>query len=343
MLVGTIRYFPDICPFQVTPAKGLFAWRLSRDKPPFRKMEEWFLMRYITKNIGLKIITAVFSALFFLAVLNPNAEAATYSVGFKSSNIEITSPTVNNAEFAKKLTITGKSSLNTVYILLRGPGGELSVYPVPVHNGSFQKEIWLRFGAGEYTIWAGDNDRKFDGKIRFLVRNTSTENYFDLTPSGYVNSDDPIILGIKDTIIKEGMDDLTKVKVIHDWVASNITYDVDMYYSGDVAMNTALDVLKNKKGTCRDYSFVFASLARAAGIPTRVIYGDAWNAATGAYEKHAWNESFVDGKWVKIDTTWDSGYINTNTKKFIASVSTKYFVDETMFNKTHKATSVAIY
>ncbi|NLP44752.1 MAG: transglutaminase domain-containing protein [Peptococcaceae bacterium] len=298
-------------------------------------------MRNLTKNLGVRIITIVFTALFLLAVLNPSAEAANYSVGFKSSNIEITSPTVNKAEFAKKLTISGKSSLDTVYLLLRGPGGELSVYPVPVHNGSFKKDIWLRFGAGEYTVWAGDNDRKFDGKIRFLVRNSSTENYFDLTPSGYVNSDDPVILGIKDTLIKEDMDDLTKLKVIHDWVAGNITYDVDAYYSGDVAMNTALDVLKSKKGTCRDYSFVFASLARAAGIPTRVIYGDALNTATGTYEKHAWNESFVNGKWVKIDTTWDAGYISN--KKFVASVSTKYFVDEELFNKTHKTTSVTQY
>ena len=228
-------------------------------------------MRSITKNIGVKILTAVFTTLFFLTALTPNAEAADYSVGFKSSNIEITSPTVNNAEFAKKLTITGKSSLNTVYLLLRGPNGELSVYPVPVHNGTFQKEIWLRFGAGEYTIWAGDNATKFDGKVRFVVRNTSTEDYFALTPSGYVNSDDPLIQEIKNTLIQEGMDDLTKLKVIHDWVASNITYDVDAYYSGNVTMNTAVDVLKTKKGTCGDYSFVFASLARAAGIPTKVI------------------------------------------------------------------------
>jgi hypothetical protein len=299
-------------------------------------------MTYIpNKKLHIRLISIILALVLFLTIITTPAYAA-YSVGFGNANIQITSPSINNAQYEKFLTIAGTSSLSKVWLCLRGPNGELSVYPLDVQNGSFQKDIWLRFGPGKYTIWAGDNEKQFDGKIRFEVQNTSSDNYFPLTPSGYVNSDDLLVQNTVKSVIREDMNDLAKAKVIHDWVVKNIVYDTAAYYEGKPKMNTAVQVLKDKKGTCRDYSFAFAALARAAGIETRVVYGDAWNSALKKYEKHAWNEVFIAGQWLSIDTTWDSGYISN--KKFVIASTQKYFnMDAETFKKTHKMTSLTLF
>jgi len=41
---------------------------------------------------------------------------------------------------------------------------------------TFSIDINLRFGAGKYTIWAGDNQKRFDGKIRFIVNSEAAED-----------------------------------------------------------------------------------------------------------------------------------------------------------------------
>jgi transglutaminase-like putative cysteine protease len=157
-----------------------------------------------------------------------------------------------------------------------------------------------------------------------------------------VDSDNSVIQNLTKTITEENMADMDKVKAVHNWVTNNITYDTAAYYNGTPGMNTASEVIQAKKGTCRDYSFAFASLARAAGVPTRVVYGDAWNNALQTYEKHAWNEALVDGKWISIDTTWDAGYIRD--KKFVIASTEKFLnMDADTFNQTHKITSITLF
>lgn len=293
------------------------------------------------KKLNAKYIATIFTALLFITLFNAPALAA-YSVGFETAGIQITSPSANNTGYEKKMTIEGRSILNKIWLCLRGPNGEISVYPVNIDNGSFRQDIWLRFGAGKYTVWVGDNEKQFDGTIRFEVLNNSSEDYFSLTPSGYVNSEDQGIQSIVDGVTYDSMDDLAKIRAIHSWVTKNILYDTDAYYAGISPMNTASEVMSNKKGLCRDYSFLFASLGRAAGVPTRVVYGEAWNSTLGIYEKHAWNEALVGGKWISIDTTWDAGYISN--KKFIPAPDDKYLnMDAQTFSSTHRVTSVTLF
>lgn len=299
-------------------------------------------MKPYYKKSTARLVSMVLTALLFIAVMNIPTYAASYSVGFQTASIQITSPDMNNAQYDKFMTIEGTSSLSKVWLCLRGPNGEVTTYPVDVQNGIFKKDIWFRFGAGKYTVWAGDNEKQFDGKIRFEVQNTSAGDYFALTPSGYVNSDHEAIRNITKAIITENMTDLEKAKAVHDWVTKNITYDTAAYYQGTVDMNTALQVINSKKGLCRDYSFVYASLARSAGLQTKVVYGDAWNNTSKAYEKHAWNEVCIDGKWISVDTTWNAGYVKN--KSFVVAATNTYFnMDAETFSKTHKVTSVTLF
>ncbi|KUO61337.1 MAG: hypothetical protein APF84_11940 [Gracilibacter sp. BRH_c7a] len=250
-----------------------------------------------------------------------------YNVNFHNSSIQITAPTINNASVDKFLTVAGKTSHEIIFICLKGPAGEISVYPVEVINDKFEKNIWLRFGSGTYTIWAGDNNQQFDGSIRFIVQNISQADYRYTTPSGYVNSDDTEIIKIANSLVTDKMTNLQKTKVIYDFVAQTIKYDYDVSMYGENQLNTATSVLHSQLGICRDFAFTFAAIARAAGIPTRVVYGETLNTITNEIDLHAWNQSYINRSWINIDTSWNAGF---NTP-------------DQIFAKTHSVTSITIF
>jgi len=65
------------------------------------------------------------------------------------------------------------------------------------------------------------------------------------------------------------------------------------------------------KGFCEHYATAYATLARALGIPARVVVGyqgGAYNAAGGFWrisskDAHAWTEVAVNGTWQRVDPT----------------------------------------
>lgn len=68
---------------------------------------------------------------------------------------------------------------------------------------------------------------------------------------------------------------------------------------------SAASVLANPRGVCRDYAIVYAALARAQGVPTRLCSGLV--AFRDKFYYHAWAESYVGGNlgWLPIDPTMD--------------------------------------
>ena len=67
---------------------------------------------------------------------------------------------------------------------------------------------------------------------------------------------------------------------------------------------SAVEVLQSGKGDCNEHAVLFAALARAVGVPTRVCAGVVY--FQGAFHYHAWNEVFLLGSgWTPVDTTLD--------------------------------------
>ena len=64
--------------------------------------------------------------------------------------------------------------------------------------------------------------------------------------------------------------------------------------------------LITKKGVCHYYATLTKAMCHAAGIPCEYITGIA------GQQPHAWNEAFVDSRWVIIDNTWSSHNIYDN-------------------------------
>ncbi|MTV47717.1 hypothetical protein GJ688_01810 [Heliobacillus mobilis] len=140
--------------------------------------------------------------------------------------------------------------------------------------------------------------------------------------------------------------DLQKTKAIHDWVAKNITYDTENFFNGTINSReyTAHETLKKRTAVCAGYANLNAALHRAAGIPVKVVSGvalgyglkgKAWSEVDTTKPNHAWNEVYVNGKWIIEDPTWDAGYV-TPDKKFVFSLRDTYFgPDPKEFAKDH--------
>ena len=77
----------------------------------------------------------------------------------------------------------------------------------------------------------------------------------------------------------------------------------------------ALTTLETLRGDCNEHAALFAALARAAGIPTRIVAGVT--LLQDAFYYHAWNEVCLDGRWLSIDTTRDQIPADLSHIKFV--------------------------
>ena len=138
-----------------------------------------------------------------------------------------------------------------------------------------------------------------------------------LKPDLIVDSDNAAVIAKAQEITKGITDDYKKVIAVHDWVSNNIWYDQE-YLQGRTTQTEriASDVLSSKKSVCQGYANLAAGMLRAIGIPSKVTNGyalavgttEAWSDAIldGDTINHAWNEAYVDGRWIMFDCTWDS-------------------------------------
>lgn len=70
-------------------------------------------------------------------------------------------------------------------------------------------------------------------------------------------------------------------------------------------------LFETRAGFCEHYASAFAVLARAAGVPARVVtgyQGGQWNPVGGYWivrqsDAHAWVEAWLDGRWQRFDPT----------------------------------------
>jgi hypothetical protein len=113
-----------------------------------------------------------------------------------------------------------------------------------------------------------------------------------LQPSLLVQSDAPEIKREVASITGVERDALKAVTQVSSWVYRNLEKRPTL------SVPNALEVWRRRAGDCNEHSVLFAALARAAGVPTRVVTGLLY--ADGRFFYHAWNEVNV-GKWVAVD------------------------------------------
>ncbi len=255
-----------------------------------------------------------------------------------SSLIALTTPS-SGLQVSGSVLVEGTSSLPVVWLCVRGPACELDIFPIKCTGGRFSAKVYLRSGAGDYDLLASGSRSAFDGTVWVTLRNTAETYEPYLTPSAYVDSDNPAIVLLVNSIVKAGMTETQKLEAIYDWVTSNLAYDVGEYFRGaeNLVPAKASDTLKDGKGTCGDFAFVVAALARAAGLQTRVVNG--YTRQTGQM-LHAWDEVLVDGRWVSVDAAFGCGYKSGN--EFVRRPTRTYF-DLTAKARTHTVLLTTLY
>lgn len=123
-------------------------------------------------------------------------------------------------------------------------------------------------------------------------------------------------------LVAGGRDGFHNVKILHDWIADNIAYDVEAYFSDDEIQSSGPNTLKQRRGVCYGYGSLMEEMCDLAGIPCRTIsgYGRGYSFATKRRadtdeENHAWNAVYVDGGWHLVDVTWDAGHVDGRSYK----------------------------
>lgn len=190
-------------------------------------------------------------------------------------------------------------------------------------DGDFDLRIWLRYGAGEYTVKVtpmtvlsgNDIDETFDGAVgaytygypaayTFTVTNTRDESGVFLYPSPFVQSDDLDIYNIAMTETHGIENDTELIRSLHDWVVAYLSYDYDSLEVGRRKRQDAVSVLGSVTAVCDGYAGLFAALLRAAGYRTKSVAGIGYtDPETGI--AHAWTEVQVGEVWYFTDVTWD--------------------------------------
>ncbi len=73
-----------------------------------------------------------------------------------------------------------------------------------------------------------------------------------------------------------------------------------------VGFATASEVAKTRQGDCTEHGVLLAALARANGLPSRVVAGLIQvPGRRDEFGYHMWTEVWIDGQWVDIDAAMD--------------------------------------
>lgn len=124
-------------------------------------------------------------------------------------------------------------------------------------------------------------------------------------PTLSLPSDHPEIVARAKEVVGDASDRLTAARRLYDFVYSYVQK------VPTIGLPNGLDVLRSGRGDCNEHTALYVSLARAAGIPSRIGAGLVYSERMGeAFYYHAWPEVRLgpDGPdglpgWVPLDPT----------------------------------------
>lgn len=133
----------------------------------------------------------------------------------------------------------------------------------------------------------------------------------------YWETDNPAITSKLADILqgKESLPTKDKVALIYKYVVGALQYDQDRVKKNDYTRLGAVTVLNNPtQALCSEFTDLFVTLVRAAGIPARSLTGYAYTSNTDLRPLslqnnllHAWPEYYdKDAGWVMVDPTWEN-------------------------------------
>jgi hypothetical protein len=122
----------------------------------------------------------------------------------------------------------------------------------------------------------------------------------DRQPNAWLQSDAPAIRRLAAQAVGGARDDLQRMRRLRRFVSGYITG-----HGLDVGYASALEVVNSREGDCTEYAVLLAAMARAQGIPARVVtgmvYADRFAGASQLFVPHEWVQAWVNGRWQSFD------------------------------------------
>ena len=188
---------------------------------------------------------------------------------------------------------------------------------------TFNERIWLRFGAGTYTVSVCDvklsvfdtEDPRYEGDFSgwtywdgmdFTVNNVADDGLEAdeacyLLPSYVCQSDNFVVSNVVNAVLAELPEDATvgeKLTALHDWEIHNLYYDnVSLNHSSRRKRQDAVHNILYGTCVCEGYANLYAAFARSVGIQTRYVSSSPMN--------HGWVNVLYKNQWKLVDVTWD--------------------------------------
>jgi hypothetical protein len=131
-----------------------------------------------------------------------------------------------------------------------------------------------------------------------------------LEPSITVQSSDPIIRRLANSIIGSAASPEERIVLILRWLDENIKKSpLDVF--------SALDVLQQREAECQGHAYLYTALARASGVPTRMVNGLAYSKDFEGFLFHSWAESLIGERWQAVDPTFGQAQADATHIKLI--------------------------
>lgn len=133
----------------------------------------------------------------------------------------------------------------------------------------------------------------------------------DLAANAWLQSDAPAIRELAAQAIGSARTPEQKMRRLRSFVSNYI-----VQHGLDVGYASALEVVANRQGDCTEFAVLLAAMARAAGIPARVVTGMAYASRYDGHSRvfvpHAWVQAWLGTRWKSYDAAlhrFDSTHI----------------------------------
>jgi hypothetical protein len=158
--------------------------------------------------------------------------------------------------------------------------------------GALQVDREAAADSGTYTIpYAGEQWRQ------------------ELEATPFLQSDHPRVRDAARTIVGDERDPARAAARLRAWVFGALEK------RPTASIPNALQVLEMRAGDCNEHAVLFAALARAAGIPARVVAGIVY--ADGVFLYHAWDEVWIGSRWMSVDAAFDQAPVDATHIKLV--------------------------
>ena len=130
----------------------------------------------------------------------------------------------------------------------------------------------------------------------------------------YIDYETPLVSKVSKEIVSSNPSE--KARAIFNFVRDRIPYTpYSPFYRPE--HYPASKTLERGEGFCVQKAVLFAALARANSIPARLVFADIKNylvpqklwdmMKTNVFAFHGYNELYIDGRWIKVTPTFDTG------------------------------------